>query len=123
MELALQVILGVVTLLCFTIGANLFIKGAMPFLPKSTPPQPKLDNAFRFLSGMFFSFGFLLIWIIIHIETTTDFIYLVGLVVISAGLGRLYSRIKIGSAGSYYDFVMLAEISIGISIALLQYFR
>jgi len=123
MELILQILFGVISLICLLVGANSLIKGTGSFLPEYIPPQPKLDNAFRFFSGMFFSFAFLLIWMIFHIETTTQIIYLVGWVVTSAGLGRFYSRIKVGSAGKYYDCIMVIEILLGISIMLLQYFR
>lgn len=123
MEIALQILLGIVAFICMTGGINLFIKGVGYFLPENTDPQTKLDNVFRFLSGMYFSFGFILIWIILHIETTTHLIYLIGVVVLCAALGRLYSSIKLGSAGENLDRIMFMEIAIGIGIMLLQYFR
>ena len=101
----------------------MLLKGVAHFLPETTPPQSRLDNAFRFLSAMFLSFGFLLIWIVIHIDEVHDQIYLVGVVVLCAGLGRLYSQIKVGSAGTYLFYVMLVEIALGIGIMLLQYLR
>src|SRR4051812_22337955 len=118
MELALQILFGIVTFICLTSGINLFLKGVGYFLPENTPPQPLLDNIFRFLNGMYFSFGFLLIWIIFHIKTTTELIYLIGIVVICAALGRLYSKIKVGSAGKKYNHMMLAELAIGLGMIL-----
>jgi len=44
MELALQILLGAVTLICFAGGLNLLIKGAGSFLPATVSPQPVLDN-------------------------------------------------------------------------------
>ena len=123
MELILQIVLGGVAIICLGVGTNLLLKGAAYFLAATTPPQPKLDNAFRFLSAMFLSFGFLLIWIVFHIEQVQDLIYFVGLVVLCAGLGRLYSRIKMGPAGWYLYYIMLFEIVLGIGIMLLQYLR
>jgi hypothetical protein len=123
MELALQILLSMISLICFIVGTNLLIKGVSSFLPATTPPQPVLDNPFRFLSAMFLSFGFLLIWLVIHIHEIQDLIYFVGVVALFAGLGRLYSRIKVGSAGTYLHYVMLIEIFLGVAIMLLQYFR
>jgi len=123
MELVLQIVLGVVSLICLGMGTNLLLKGVASFLPKATAPQPALDNPFRFLSAMFLSFGFLLIWIVIHIQEIHDLIYFVGTVVLFAGLGRLYSILKVGSAGAYLFYAMLVEIMLGIGIILLQYFR
>ncbi|WP_018343685.1 DUF4345 domain-containing protein [Cytophaga aurantiaca] len=123
MEITLQIILSLVALICFTVGTNQLLKGAAGFLPETIPPQPALDNPFRFLSAMFLSFSFLLIWVVIHIHEVHDLIYFIGIVVSFAGLGRLYSRIKIGSAGTYLYYVMWFEIVLGIGIMVLQYFR
>jgi hypothetical protein len=123
MEITLQIVLSIISLICFGVGTNLLIRGVAYFLPETTPPQPALDNAFRFLSAMFLSFSFLLIWVIVHIHEVQDLIYFIGIVVLCAGLGRLYSRIKVGSAGRYLYYVMLFEIMLGIGILLLQYFR
>ncbi|HSY61846.1 MAG TPA: DUF4345 domain-containing protein [Cytophaga sp.] len=123
MEITLQIILTIISLICFVVGTNLLIKGVAYFLPETTPPQPALDNPFRFLSAMFLSFGFLLIWVVLHIHEIHELIYFIGIVVLCAGLGRLYSRINVGSAGRYLHYVMLFEIMLGIGILLLQYFR
>lgn len=123
MEVTLQIVLAMVALICLGVGTNLLLKGVSGFLPDTTPPQPALDNPFRFLSAMFVSFGFLLIWIVVHIKQIQDLIYFVGIVVLSAGLGRLYSTVKLGSAGTYLYYVMLIEIFLGIGIMLLQYLR
>jgi len=122
MELILQIVLGIISLICLGIGLNLLIKGAKHFSPESVL-HPKLDNVFRFLSGMFFSFGFLLIWIVFHIHEIQEQVYFIGMVVAFAGLGRLYSMVKVGSAGKYQDIIMILEILLGLSIIVLQYFR
>lgn len=123
MELTVRILLGIVSLICFLGGINLLIKGANSFLPETILPQRILDNLVRFLSGIYFSLGFLLAWVIFHFDHETDIVYFIGLTVIFSGLGRVYSRIKVGSAGKYFDSIMVFEIVLGISIILLQYYR
>ena len=123
MELTLQILLGLTALICFAGGLNLLIKGAMHFLPKTVPPQLILDNLIRFLSGIYFSMSFLLAWAVFNIHEIHDLVYFLGLPIVFSGLGRLYSRIKAGSAGKYFDFIMVFEIVLGVSIMLIEYFR
>ncbi|MFT3822834.1 MAG: DUF4345 domain-containing protein [Chitinophagaceae bacterium] len=123
MERSLQIILGILSLICLAGGTNFLVKGAGAYLPKTTPPQPVLDNIFRFLSGIYFGITFLLIWSIFHITEINTLIYLVGLIVICAGLGRLYSVIKVGSAGKNLYYIMILEIVVGLTMIILQYFR
>ena len=123
MEIILRILLGLVTLICLLGGLNLLIKGAGSFLPESSPKQPALDNLFRFLSGIYFSMGFLMLWVDFNFNLVGDLIYFIGIIVIFSGLGRLYSRLKVGSAGTYYDSMMVAEIILGICIVGLEYLR
>ncbi|MCL9806592.1 DUF4345 domain-containing protein [Flavobacterium amniphilum] len=123
MQLVLQILLGLVSLICFLGGLNLLIKGSTSFLPENSPPLPVLDNLFRFLAGIYFGLTFLMAWVTLHFEEVGDLIYYIGVVVIFSGLGRFYSRIKVGSAGSYFNFIMLFEIILGLAMILLQYFR
>ena len=123
MVLALQILLGLVSLICFLGGLNLLIKGTGSFLPKDLPQQPVLDNLFRFLSGIYFGNAFLMAFVVFNFHKVNDLIYFIGIVVIFSGLGRLYSKMKVGSAGKYFDNIMVVEIVLGISIVVLQYFR
>lgn len=123
MVLSLQFLLSIVSLICLSGGLNLLIKGTRSFLPETVPVQPILDNLFRFLSGIYFSLGFLLAWVVFNLHQTHELIYFIGLVVVFSGLGRLYSRIKVGSAGKYFDFIMLFELVLGTVVVLLQYLR
>jgi len=92
-------------------------------LPDTTPVPPYLDNLFRFMSGIYFGLGILMAWVVFKLHQVNDLIYCIGIVVAFSGLGRLYSKIKVGSAGKYPDNTMLFEIILGICIMLLQYFR
>ncbi|MEO9100356.1 MAG: DUF4345 domain-containing protein [Ginsengibacter sp.] len=100
-------------------GMNLLLKGANSFLPENVPPQRILDDLFRFLSGIYFSLGFLMAWVVFHTQQESRLIYFIGLVVVFSGIGRFYSRIKVGSAGKYFDYIMVFEIILGIAIMLL----
>ena len=123
MVLSLQVLLGLVSLICLIGGLNLLIKGAGSFLPETSPTPPVLDNLFRFLSGIYFGLGFLMMWVVFNLHKINDLIYFIVIVVIFSGLGRLYSRIKVGSGGKYLNFIMFFEIILGVVIMLLEYFR
>jgi len=123
METTLQIILGIIALICFLGGVNLLTKGAQYFLPKETPPQIILDNVLRFLSGIYLGMGFLCSWAVIKIAEINDLVYLLGIIVLFSGLGRLYSRIKTGSGNAYLTFAMLLEFILAASLILLQYFR
>lgn len=123
MEIALEILLGIVALICFLGGANVLIKGVMYFLPKETPTQLVLDDLIRFLGGIYFSMGFLFVYAAWNISTMGDLPYYLGIIVIFSGLGRLYSRIKVGSAGKYFDFITIVEILLGSSIIILEWLR
>lgn len=123
MEFALQIIFGISALICLFQGLSLLIKGVAYFFPERTPVQPRFDNIFRFLCGMHFGIAFLLIWILIHIHEIQDLNYFIGILIFCAALGRLYSRIHVGSAGKKFDRIILMEMLLGLSIILLQYFR
>lgn len=123
MEIALRILLGIVSLICLLGGMNLLLKGAGSFLPGTIAPPPVLDNLFRFLSGIYFALGFLVAFVVFNFHQINELIYLIGIVVVFSGLGRLYSRIKVGSGGKYLTFIMVFEIILGIAIILLEYFR
>ncbi|TAN14196.1 MAG: DUF4345 domain-containing protein [Chitinophagaceae bacterium] len=121
MEIALTILLVLVTLICFLGGANLLIKGAKPFMPTGVAVPPVLDDLLRFLSGIYFGLGFLMAWVLFHLREVNDLVYFIGIVVIFSGLGRLYSRIKVGTAGKYFDTMMIVEIILGLVIIILKW--
>lgn len=117
---ATGILLGITALICLLGGMNILLKGAMYFLPKETPVQHVLDNLVRFLGGIYFSAGFLFAYAAWHVTVLGDIIYFLGLMVMFSGLGRLYSRYKTGSAGRYFDWIMIVEIVLGLSIIVLK---
>lgn len=121
MALTISILLALVALICFLGGINIMLKGAMGFLPKETPPQFILDNLVRFLSGIYFSCGFLCTYASFNVEEIGNIVYFLGLIVVFSGLGRLYSRYKIGTAGKYFDIIMVVEIILGLAIIILKW--
>ena len=123
MVLLLKILISLVGLICFAGGANLLLKGAKAFLPADLPAQPVLDDLIRFLSGIYFGMGFLMAYLVFNLDEQFNIFYFVGLVVIFSGLGRLYSRIKVGSAGRYFDIIMWVEVALGAAIIAAEAFR
>lgn len=123
MALPIAALLGLISIICFLGGANILLKGAGYFLPKETPPQIVLDNALRFLAGIYLGMGFLFAWAAFHVNQISDLVYLLGIIVCCSGLGRLYSRAKMGSGGGYLFRMMCLEIILGVTLIALQYFR
>lgn len=123
MAIALQIVLGLVALICLLGGLNLLNKGAMTFLPKGQPPARELDNLFRFTSGIYFAMGFLLAHVVFHIDRYHTLLYFLGLVVLFAGIGRAWSMLRVGSAGNYHRAMMFLELGLGLLIIVLQALR
>jgi hypothetical protein len=67
--------------------------------------------------------SFLLIWAVYNIHKINEVVYFLGLPIAFSGLGRFYSRIKVGSAGKYFDLIMVFEIVLGTSVIVLEYLR
>jgi hypothetical protein len=116
-----SILLGLVALICFLGGLNIMLKGAMSFLPKDMPKQLVLDNLVRFLSGIYFGAGFLFAYSALNLTEMDGIIYFLGLAVCLSGIGRFYSRVKVGSAGRYFDIIMIVEIILGLAIMTLKY--
>jgi Domain of unknown function (DUF4345) len=116
MDLTLQILLGIVSLICLLDGMNLLLKGSGSYLPDTVQIPPILDNLFRFLSGIYFGLGFLMTWVVFNFHQISHLIYFIGIFVAFSGLGRLYSKIKVGSAGKNVDNIMLFEIILGVCI-------
>lgn len=116
MEITLKILLWIVALICLLGGANILIKGAMYFLPKETPTQPVLDDLVRFLSGIYFGSAFLFAYAALNVNHIGSVPYFLGIIVVFSGLGRFYSRMKVGSAGKYFDFITVVEVLLGLAI-------
>lgn len=123
MAIGLQIVLGLVALICLLGGMNLLNKGAMAFLPKDHPPARELDNLFRFTSGIYFAMGFLLVHVAFTIDQYHALLYFLGIVVLFAGLGRAWSMLRVGSAGNYHRAMMFVEMGLGLLIIVFEALR
>lgn len=121
MVVTLTILFSLVAVICLLGGINIMLKGAMKFLPAQTPPQLVLDNLVRFLAGIYLAGSFLFAYAAFNVSSIGNTAYFLGLMVLFSGLGRLYSRFKLGSAGSYFDWVMIAEIVLGLAIIALEW--
>ncbi len=123
MAIALQIVLGLLALICLLGGLDLLNKGAMGFLPKDHPPARELDNLFRFTSGIYFAMGFLLAYVVFTIGEHHTLLYFLGIVVLFAGLGRAWSMLRVGSAGNYHRAMMFLEMGLGLLIIVFETLR
>lgn len=123
MAITLQIVLGLVALICLLGGLNLLNKGAMAFLPKDHPPARELDNLFRFTSGIYFAMGFLLVHVMFNIAQYHTLLYFLGFIVFFAGVGRAWSMLRVGSAGNYHRAMMFVELALGLLVIVLQAMR
>lgn len=123
MTLVITIILILVSLIGLLGGLNILIKGAGYFLPEQMPAQLVLDNVVRFLAGIYFGLAFLFAWAVFHISELSELIYFLGIIVLCAGLGRLYSRIKVGPSSTYLIAMMWLEVTLGLLLIICQYLR
>jgi hypothetical protein len=61
-------------------------------------------------------------WVVFNFHELNHLIYFIVLLVFIQ-VWRVELRNKTGSAGKYFDYIMVFEIILGISIVLLQYAR
>lgn len=123
MVIGIQIVLGLVALICLLGGFNLLNKGAMAFLPKDHPPAKELDNLFRFTSGIYFAMGFLLIHVVFNIAQYHTLLYFLGIIVFFAGVGRAWSMLRVGSAGNYHRAMMFLEMGLGLLVIVFEALR
>lgn len=63
-----------------------------------------------------------MVWVVFNVHVLHGLIYFIGIAVTFSGLGRLYSKVKVGSAGTYFERIMIFEIALGITLVVLQHF-
>jgi hypothetical protein len=104
-------------------GFTILKRGARLFGAADGGVDVSLDNVLRYLGGMYFGLGLLLLWASITVYDHRGLIYVLAVVVACAGLGRLLSRQIAGRPPARYDRYMLTELALAAAIAIAQYFR
>jgi len=109
MKLALQVTLGVLSLIPLFFGVTGLLWGTAQFMPEAEV-IPALDNQFRYWAGFYFVLAFLLWWAIPNIERHTTLLRIVCLALVIGGIGRLISLLAYGSGDAAQVGAMILEI-------------
>jgi hypothetical protein len=108
-KLALQLTLGILSLLPLTFGALGLWLGAGMYIPADAV-TPKLDSQFRFMAAWDVGLAFVAWWFIAHIELDTGLFKLVCLAVFLGGLGRVAAWFSTGSPGLAFGVVTAVEL-------------
>ena len=107
----------------------LFILGAISLLGASLqlylgqPTSPNADNIHRFMAGIYFSMGPLLIWTGISIRKHNHLIFFIAFSALMAGIGRLISMSAVGLPSDRFIIYLIPELTlpfimIGLQISL-----
>jgi hypothetical protein len=115
MKRALQIVIAVLGLLPFTVGALGFVKGAGLFLPDGVA-TPKLDSQFRFLSAWDIGLACIVWWIVPRVERQTALFRFVCIACFVGGVGRVIAWLTTGSPGTAFIGVTVVELLIPVFI-------
>lgn len=115
MKRALQMTIGVLSLLPLSFGLLGLFLGAGMYLPDEAA-TPKLDSQFRFMSGWDVGLAFVIWWFIPNIERHSGLFRLVCLAVFLGGLGRLAAWFFTGAPGTAFMVVTAVELLVPVLI-------
>jgi len=112
---ALQVTLGILSLIPTSFGIANTLFGAARFLP-ADQVNAAIDSQFRFQSAYYFSLA-ILIWVMIpKIEQYTTIFRIVVLALFAGGLARLYSYFTVGAPPPPMIAGMVLELCLPVLI-------
>jgi len=83
MKIAVRIMAALLTLIAFGIGSTSVMKGL-----GGTNAAPLVDNSFRFFAGIWFAFGFGLLYCLIHVEKSTLLLRFLMLAIFMGGIAR-----------------------------------
>ena len=115
MKRALQITLGVLSLLPLAFGALGLILGAGMYVPLDGV-TPKLDSQFRFMSAWDVGLAFVVWWFVPNIEHHSGLFRLVCLAVFLGGVGRLAAWFVTGSPGIAFVAVTAVELLVPVLV-------
>ena len=77
---------------CLFLFAALGLSGeALQMYPGQPETTPRLDNVHRFLAGIYLGSGLICLWAAMTVRQQRTLVLLLGLAVLLAGMGRLWS--------------------------------
>jgi hypothetical protein len=115
MKRALQLILGLLSLLPLIVGTLGFIDGAA-LLSSPDTVTPKLDSQYRFMSAWDVGLAVIVWSIIPRIEYETGLFRIVSAAVFLGGVGRLLAWRVTGSPGGAFLAVMAIELLVPLLV-------
>ena len=86
----------VVQVCLFLVAAIAMLGGTLQMFLGQPDTLPRLDNAHRFMAGVYFSTGLINLWAAVTIRRQDTLVYLLALGVLLAGVGRLVSISQVG---------------------------
>lgn len=86
----------VVQVCLFLVAAIAMFGGALQMFLGQPETTPRLDNVHRFMAGVYFATGLISLWAASTIRRQGTLVYLLGLGVLFAGIGRLVSISQVG---------------------------
>lgn len=113
-KLALQIVMGLVSLVPIGGGIRGIIEGAPKGMPLHFEAVSAVTAEFRFLSTVWLVAGLVILWIIPRVEKETGAFRVVGAAIILGGLSRI---ISLASLGPFHDDSSL-YIFMGLEIGL-----
>ena len=115
MKRALQIVLGVLSLIPLTSGISGMIMGPALFIPQENV-VPSLDSQFRFESAYYFSLAIVIWWLIPNVEKHTNLFRILVMGLFVGGLSRLYSYLTIGTPEVSMQIGMYLELALPLLI-------
>ena len=98
MKRALQIVLGVLSLVPLTIAVLGLLFGAGRLLPAEVV-TPNFDSHYRYVTGYYLSLTLLAWWVIPNIETHVVPLRIISAAIFAGGVGRLVSMVEVGLPG------------------------
>jgi hypothetical protein len=86
----------IVQVCLFLASAIALFGGALQMYLGEPETAPRLDNVHRFMAGVYFGSGLIALWAGLTIRQHRTLVFLIGLSVFLAGIGRLVSISQVG---------------------------
>ncbi len=122
MTTVLQILLGLLAVICFLVSIKLLKNGAKLFTPLGQKLNPSMDNLLRFFGGIMLGLSSIFAWATITINSQNELIYILGAAILFAAMGRLLSRQTVGAPPASKDFFMYAEFVLGVGLLQVNIF-